>query len=86
MRDYILHQARFRDSAFAFPALRRILGNWVTRRQLAKLQGLDDYLLHDIGLNRDDLHWGLSLPAGCDIALSLAERRDARLRRGLKHG
>jgi uncharacterized protein YjiS (DUF1127 family) len=86
MRDYTFHQARFRDSTFAFPALRRMLRNWLTRRQLHKLQHLDDYLLNDIGLSRDDLHWGLSLPSDCDITLAMAERRDSRMRKGVRHG
>ena len=86
MRDYTLHQARFRDSTFAFPALRRMLRNWVTRRHLYKLQQLDDYLLFDIGLTRDDLRWGMSLPSDCDISISLAERREGRMRKGVRHG
>ncbi|MCX7344245.1 MAG: DUF1127 domain-containing protein [Alphaproteobacteria bacterium] len=85
MRDYTFHQARFRDSTFAFPALRRVLRNWLTKRQLSRLQAMDDYLLHDIGLTRDDLRWGLSLPSSCDVAHALSERRDGRLRRGVRH-
>jgi uncharacterized protein YjiS (DUF1127 family) len=86
MRDYTFQQARFRDSTFAFPALRRVLRNWLTKRQLSRLQAMDDYLLHDIGLTRDDLRWGLSLPSSCDVAHALSERRDGRQRRGVRHG
>ena len=63
MRDYIFHQAETRDRAFAFPKLRRLVRHWFARRQLRNLMALDDNLLNDIGLTRDDLRFGLKLPA-----------------------
>lgn len=84
MRDYMLSEARFRDSAFAFPALRRLLRNWLARRQLAKLQGLDDYLLNDIGLTRDDIRWGLALPRDVDAVAALDGIREQRMARGVR--
>ena len=39
---------------------RRLLVNWHSRRRLAKLKKLNDRLLRDIGLKREDLQWTLS--------------------------
>ncbi len=85
MRDYIRSEASFRDSAFAFPALRRVVRNWIVRRQLLKLEKLDDYLLNDIGLSRDDIRWGLALPRDVDAVSALEDVRDRRMGRGVRH-
>ena len=84
MRDYILHQAHARDSAFAFPKLRRMLRSWQAKRKLKALQNLDDYLLNDIGLTRDDLRYGLRLPSDIDPIDELLRVREQRMRRGVR--
>ena len=84
MRDYILHQAHNRDSAFAFPKLRRMLRSWQAKRKLRSLQMLDDYMLTDIGLSRDDLRFGLRLPYDIDPIAELMRLREQRMRRGVK--
>ncbi len=38
------------------------------RRAFERLRSLDDHLLDDIGLNRDDVEWGLELPLWQDAA------------------
>lgn len=85
MRDYIRHEATFRDSTFAFPKLRRVMRNWFVKRQLRKLSALDDYLLNDIGLTRDDLRYGLKLPYDIDPILEISAIRDRRMARGVRH-
>ena len=85
MRDYILHQAQSRDSTFAFPKLRRLLNSILAKRQLRKLAALDDYLLNDIGLTRDDLRYGLKLPYDLDPAQELAAIQQERMARGVRH-
>lgn len=82
MRDYILHLAQSRDSAFVFPKLR----SWQAKRKLRRLETLDDYLLNDIGLTRDDLRYGLKLPADVDPIDELQRIREVRMRRGVRHG
>jgi uncharacterized protein YjiS (DUF1127 family) len=82
MRDYILKQAEMRDRTFTFPKLRRVLRNWIARRQLRSLLALDDYLLNDIGLTRDDLRFGLNLPRDVDPIEELIRVRNAALVRG----
>jgi uncharacterized protein YjiS (DUF1127 family) len=82
MRDYILKQAEMRDSTFAFPKVRRAVRNWIARRQLRDLMSLDDYLLNDIGLTRDDLRFGLGLPHDVDPIEELIRVRNVELVRG----
>ena len=84
MRDYILHLAHNRDSAFAFPKLRRRWRSWQAKRKLRKFQDLDDYLLNDIGLSRDDLRFGLNLPYDVDPVDELLRVRERRMRRGVR--
>ena len=85
MRDFIRHEAEFRDRTHAFPKLRRILQNWFARRQLRSLAELDDYLLNDIGLTRDDLRYGMSVAHDVDPIAEVMAARDHRLSRGARH-
>lgn len=41
---------------------------WSRRRRFTDLNHLDDHLLRDIGLTRDDLAWGSALPLSEDAA------------------
>lgn len=83
MRDYILTQAEYRDSTFAFPVLRRIVANWRRRRQLRSLEQLEDYMLMDIGLTRADLIYAQKLPLDVDPLSEIA--RQARFPKGARH-
>ena len=65
-------------AATAGPARARLA--WHRRRRLARMRDLDDYMLDDIGITRDELEWALGLPFEANAALDL-ERR-ARARRG----
>ena len=86
MRDYMLNEANFRDRTFSFPRLRRALRNWLSRRYLRKLEQFDDYLLSDIGLTRDDLRHGQSLPHDMDPFAEIMRVREARKpARGVRH-
>jgi len=85
MRDYVLHDARSRDSTFAFPKLRRMVRSFIAKRQLRQLAALDDYMLNDIGLNRDDLRYALRLPYDIDPAQELMTIQHERMARGVRH-
>jgi len=85
MRDYVLHDARSRDSTFAFPKLRRMVRSFIAKRQLRQLAALDDYMLNDIGLNRDDLRYALRLPYDIDPAQELTAIQHERMARGVRH-
>jgi hypothetical protein len=52
---------------------------------LRRLERLDDFILLDIGLTRDDLHYGLKLPYDLDPIAEIMVHRDRRLGRGLRH-
>ena len=83
MRDYILNQAETADKTFTFPALHRIVANWRKRRQLHQLEQLDDHVLMDIGLTRDDLVRVQRVPLGVDPVLELLSSKP--VTRGLRH-
>jgi uncharacterized protein YjiS (DUF1127 family) len=84
MRDYILHQAEARDSTFAFPKLRRLVRSWLAKRSLRRLDHLDDYMLNDIGLTRDDLRYAMRLPYDLDPIDEMTRIREERMRRGVR--
>ena len=55
------------------------LANWQRRRQFKRLLDLDDRLLDDIGLIREEVIWGAGLPL--NINASLVAHNKARQRR-----
>jgi uncharacterized protein YjiS (DUF1127 family) len=73
MRDYVLNRAISLETAGASP-LRRLLKNWLARRAITKLDSVDDHLLKDIGVTKEDLRWAQGLPLTCNAALALEER------------
>jgi len=83
MRDYILTQAETAERTFTFPALHRIVANWRKRRQLRQLEDLDDHVLMDIGLTRDELIRVQRVPLAVDPVTELLNFRP--LSRGLRH-
>lgn len=56
---------------------------WQRRRRLAMLDTLDDHVLNDIGLCREDVRWALGQPLAVDGAAELVRRRSHR--RGVRH-
>jgi uncharacterized protein YjiS (DUF1127 family) len=83
MRDYILNQAETADKTFTFPALNRIVANWRKRRQLRQLELLDDHVLMDIGLTRDELIRVQRVPLAVDPVTELLKVKP--MSRGLRH-
>lgn len=47
---------------------------WNRRRKLVQLRDLDDHVLADIGVTRDDVRYAFNLPLAVDAALELEER------------
>lgn len=80
MRDYILTQSIARDSAVAFPKLRRMIRSWFMKRDLATLERFDDYMLSDIGLTRGDLRHLRGLPLDVDLTHEMERLREQRAR------
>jgi uncharacterized protein YjiS (DUF1127 family) len=79
MRDYALHQAQQTDELKSHGLLAQRWRNWKARRAVRKLQDLDDWLLKDIGVTRDEIYWATVLPLSVNAALALSnERRERR--------
>ncbi len=55
-------------------ALRNGFRLWSRRRTLTKVAELDDHLLADIGLKREDVRWALDLPFSHDPMPELLRR------------
>jgi uncharacterized protein YjiS (DUF1127 family) len=75
MREYMLHEAQANETASVLAVGRRIVANLWKRRTLRKLRDLDDHVLRDIGLRRDELDLALHLPLTIDPLRHLALRR-----------
>ena len=86
MHDETVLQSQTQGDSVLFSGVRRMVRNWLARRKLRRLEALDDYLLSDIGLTRDDLFYALRLPAGVDPVAEMAKIREQRIRRGTKTG
>jgi len=68
MRDYALNQAVFRGE-IGSPILARLWRNWLARAEVRRLEDLDDHILSDIGVTRDEIRWVgtyLSFPGRID--------------------
>jgi uncharacterized protein YjiS (DUF1127 family) len=74
MRDYALHQAQTAGSLPGAGLLENLLRNWAARRAVRRMESLDDHLLRDIGVTRDEVRWAAGLPLSQNAALSLDER------------
>ena len=83
MRDYALNSAQGLGELDRASPIRRVIRNWRARRAVARLDGYDDYLLRDIGLDRADVRWAAGLPLTVNSALALEERSTSRQRRFL---
>ena len=47
---------------------------WSGRHKLTSLLDLDDHMLADVGVTREDVRWALELPFSHDPALALQQR------------
>lgn len=81
MRDYALNRAQSAEATGAFSLFGRLLSNWRARRALSRLDTLDDFLLRDIGVTREEVLWAEGLPLTVNSALALEERAARRQRR-----
>ncbi len=85
MRNYAIHQAEISGSLPGTGILAKLWRNWQARRAVAKLDQLDDFLLHDIGVTRGDIHQALLSPLSENAALVLeSNARQRRRSSGLK--
>jgi uncharacterized protein YjiS (DUF1127 family) len=80
MRDYILSQAIAAEAVGDHSLFGQLIRNWRARRAVARLDRLDDHMLHDIGVTREDVIWAAGLPLTVNAALALEERGRRRRR------
>ena len=81
MRDYALSRAEAAEATGSASMFGELIRNWRARRAVARLDRLDDHMLRDIGITREDLAWAAGLPLTVNAALAL-EERGRRRRRG----
>ena len=58
----------------AAKAVRSAFHAWQSRRKLVRLLDLDDHMLADVGVTREDVRWALDLPFSHDPSLELQRR------------
>jgi uncharacterized protein YjiS (DUF1127 family) len=80
MREYALNQS---DQEFygLIGGLRRSVSNLLKRRTLRSVHDLDDHILKDIGVSRDQVASVLRLPLQYDPIVELQRRIEADRRR-----
>lgn len=77
MREYVLSEVRSRQAYGRFTVVARIVRNWRHRKDIKRLQAMDDHMLRDIGLTRDLVEQLSRLPLTADVEWERArlERR-----------
>ena len=83
MRDYALTQSEGRDHASVFSGLFRPFINWRRRKTLRTLVDLEDHMLRDIGVPRDELYRLMKLPLSVDPLWELERQCRIRHSRGI---
>jgi uncharacterized protein YjiS (DUF1127 family) len=78
VRDFALNHARSFQAAGSSSIFHRLIQNWFARRSVSQLDRLDDYLLRDIGVTREDVRWASNLPLSMNAAAELDERATRR--------
>jgi uncharacterized protein YjiS (DUF1127 family) len=72
MRDYALSRAQSLGEIRG-SWLSRLVRNWKARRRVSELENYDDFLLHDIGVTREEIRWAAGLPLTVNAAIALED-------------
>jgi uncharacterized protein YjiS (DUF1127 family) len=67
MRNYVLWEAQSRAAYGRFSVVVRVIRNWRQRKDLKKLRAMDDHMLRDIGVTREEISRLSRLPLSADI-------------------
>jgi uncharacterized protein YjiS (DUF1127 family) len=84
MREYALNQADQQYRGSFLGKFRQYAKNWLRRKMLKEVSDLDDHILKDIGLERQELLEALTLPLAYD-PFGEVHRRVLANRRRLGH-
>ena len=71
MTSHAIHRTENLAASSGLSRLSRMYRHWRSRRRLARLWALDDRMLDDIGLTREDVYWAMSLPLTVNPAAAL---------------
>ena len=83
MNDYAHHQANVSSSLEGEGILSRLIANFHARRTVKQLHQMDDYMLRDMGVTRDEINWASSQPFYVNAANALEDRSSTRRRANL---
>jgi uncharacterized protein YjiS (DUF1127 family) len=86
MNDYAHHQAQVSGSLEGEGIISRLIHNFQARRTVKQLSQMDDYMLRDLGVTREDICWAYSRPFYVNAANALEERSSSRRRTNLCRG
>ncbi len=86
MNDYAHHQAQVSGSLEGEGIISRLIHNFQARRTVKQLSQMDDYMLQDLGVTREDIYWAYSRPFYVNAANALEERSSSRRRINLCRG
>jgi len=75
MREFVVQQSLTRQSYGGFSVVVRMFRNWRMQKTYRHMQGLEDHMLRDIGLSREDLRQLMAMPLDADVAWELERRR-----------
>lgn len=70
MTDHAITRSTASSVSFA-GRLQRIVHNWRARRNVRNMLELDDRMLSDIGVRRDEVAWAAQLPLAVNAAIEL---------------
>jgi uncharacterized protein YjiS (DUF1127 family) len=74
MRDYVLSLVHALEIETGFPGLRSLWRNLMAKRRVTRIGDMDDHMLRDIGVTREEVQWAAGLPITVNAALALEER------------
>jgi uncharacterized protein YjiS (DUF1127 family) len=86
MNDYALHQAQVSGSLEGGGFISKLIHNIQARRTVKQLWQMDDHMLRDMGVTREEIAWAASRPFYHNAAMALEERSSTRRRANLCKG
>ena len=82
MHEYVCNEANQKYYGGWLGNLRRYTQNWLKRQMLKQVHELDDYLIKDLGMNRQEIADVLQLSLDFDPILELHRRSRAKVKKG----